>query len=235
MDLKIDRHLASDMGRVVILAVLFASMAVFLGRPGIKDFLLDIQGMREILQGGHGGSGQILSAFLFILLWAGLISAGVPRLWASAVGGIIYGALMGTLLSILASLLGASILYEAGHSLLAGMVERRMGDNLRVWRRRFQENAFWWVLYGRLFPFSNSTLMSLLCGSCRVSYRGFMLGSLLGFIPLAVVFATYGSGGVKGNLWQITVATVLLVLSFFSRKLFGKLFPATIRTSQQPF
>ncbi|HWR69084.1 MAG TPA: VTT domain-containing protein, partial [Desulfomonilia bacterium] len=139
--------------------------------------------------------------------------------------------LMGTLLSILASLIGASILYEAGHSILAGMVERRVGDSLRMWRRRFQENAFWWVLYGRLFPFSNSTLMSLLCGICRVSYRGFMLGSLLGFIPLAVVFATYGSGGVKGNLWQITVATVLLVLSVFSRKLFGKWFPATVRNS----
>ncbi|HWR68977.1 MAG TPA: hypothetical protein VN416_08155, partial [Desulfomonilia bacterium] len=83
MDLKIDRHLASDTGRVVMLVVLFASMAVFLGRPGVREYLLDIQGMREILQGGHGGSGRILSAFLFILLWAGLISAGVPRLWAS--------------------------------------------------------------------------------------------------------------------------------------------------------
>jgi uncharacterized membrane protein YdjX (TVP38/TMEM64 family) len=225
MDLKIDKQLAWDIGRIFLLVVFFTGMAILLKRPEIRKYLLDIKDMRETMQGGHGGSGFISSAFVFTLLWAGLIAAGVPRLWASAAGGIIYGAFMGTLLSLLASVLGASILYSAGMSILAGVVERRMGSTLRLWQTRFQENAFWWVLYGRLFPFSNSTLTSLLCGSCRVSFRDFTLGSLLGFIPLAVVFATFGSGGVKGNLWQICLATTLLLLSVFSRKLLGKVFP----------
>jgi uncharacterized membrane protein YdjX (TVP38/TMEM64 family) len=231
MDLKIDKHLAMDIGRVVFLVVFFTAMAIYLGRPEIRERLFSIHNLRIVLHGGHGESFRLYPALLFTIIWGGLIAAGVPRLWASAVGGIIYGAFMGAILSLIASLLGAIILYGAGFSFLYGVMERRVGGTLKVWKERFQENAFWWVLYGRLFPFSNSTLMSLLCGSCRVSYRGFMLGSLLGFIPLAVVFATYGSGGVEGNLWQITVATVLLVLSVFSRKLFGKWFPATVRNS----
>jgi uncharacterized membrane protein YdjX (TVP38/TMEM64 family) len=209
-------------------------MAILLEKSEIRKYLFDINTMRETLQGGHGGSGRISSAFVFTLLWGSLIAAGVPRLWASAVGGIIYGAFMGTLLSLIASVLGASILYGAGISILAGVVERRMGSTLLLWRNRFQENAFWWVLYGRLFPFSNSTLMSLLCGSCRVPFEYFSLGSLLGFAPLAVVFSTFGSGGVKWNLWQIGLATALLLLSIFSRKLFGKLFPVGPTDLKEP-
>jgi len=128
------------------------------------------------------------------------------------------------MLSLVASLIGASILYAAGRFMLAAVVERRIGDTLKVWKSRFRENAFWWVLYGRFFPFSNSTAMSLLCGGCRVPFIPYMTGSLIGFVPLAIVFAAYGSGGVKGNLWQIGFATVLLILSLFSRRLMNKWF-----------
>jgi len=51
-----------------------------------------------------------------------------------------------------------------------------------------------------------------------------MLGSLLGFIPLAIVFAMYGSGGVTGSLWQIAFATALLILSMAARKILDKWF-----------
>lgn len=232
MGLKINKQLLSDIGRVVMVAIIFTAMAIMLGKPAVRDYLFDIEKMRIALQGGQAGSYRQLSAILFALLWGGLIAAGIPRLWASAVCGIIYGAFMGTILSLIASMLGASILYGAGTSMLAGVVERRMGETLKLWHKRFQDNAFWWVLYARLFPFSNSTLMSLLCGSCRVPFWDFMFGSILGFVPLAVVFATFGSGGIKGNLWQIVLATILLILTIFSRRLFGKWFPATIRNSR---
>ncbi|HPP81199.1 MAG TPA: glycosyltransferase family 39 protein [Deltaproteobacteria bacterium] len=232
MNLKIDRQILSDICRVVLVAVLFTGMAVVIGRPEVRAYLFDIDRMREALQGGWGGRSRLISAALFVLIWGGLVAAGIPRLWASAIGGIIYGAFMGTVLSLIASLLGSSILYGAGASMLAGVVERRMGITVKLWRARFQENAFWWVLYCRLFPFSKSTLTSLLCGSCRVSFRSYTLGSLLGFIPLAVVFATFGSGGVKGNLWQIGLATMLLVLSVLARRLLSPWFPVTVNDSR---
>ena len=224
----INSRLLRDIGRIVFLATVFTSLAFLLKRPHIREYFLDIQYMREVLSGGQG-TGLVFSAVLFILMWGGLIAAGIPRLWASAVGGIIYGAFLGSVISLLASLVGAAILYSAGISILSGVVERRVGGTLKLWRGRFQENAFWWVLYGRLFPFSNSTLMSLLCGSCRVPFREFLTGSFLGFIPLAVVFATFGSGGIKGNFWQIILATGLLVLSILSRRLFKKWFPESLK------
>lgn len=132
---------------------------------------------------------------------------------------MIYGAVAGTILSLWASLLGSSLLYLFGRAILAGIVERRFTVKLKDWQVRLKSNAFWWVLYGRLFLFSNSTVMSLVCGSCKVSSTPYALGSLIGFSPLAIVFACYGSGGAQGDLRKIAVATAVLVLSIGARRI----------------
>jgi len=227
MNRKTDEKLRGDIARVVLLVAFFSAMALLLQRPDLRKILFDMDTLRSVLKGGEGTSGYLMSALVFTLAGGGLIALGFPRLWASAVAGIIYGAFMGTILSLAASVLGASVLYQAGKTLFAAVVERRVGDTLKVWQVRFQENAFWWVLYARIFPFSNSTVMSLLCGSCNVPFTAYLLGSLVGFVPLAVVFAAFGSGGAKGNLWQIGFATALLVLSIFSRRLMNRWFPSS--------
>ncbi len=220
MALNYDKNLLGDLLLITSVAAFFTAMALALKNPGIRDMLFDIHTVRRLLQGGHGLSGQVFSAFIFVLAGGGVIALGFPRLWISAVGGIIYGAFMGTFLSVIASLIGSSATYLAGKTFLAHVVERRAGDTLMVWRLRFQENAFWWVLYGRLFPFSNSTLMNMLCGSCVVPFISFFSASFIGFIPLAAIFATFGSGGVKGNMLQIILASALLVVSIFARRIF---------------
>jgi uncharacterized membrane protein YdjX (TVP38/TMEM64 family) len=226
MSRESDKKLLGDIIRVVLLAAFFSAIALLLERQDVRKLLFDMDTIRAELKGGGDASGYVFSGMIFTFAGGGLTALGLPRLWVSAVGGIIYGALMGSILSILASLFGASVLHLAGKSILATVVERRLGDKTKMWKVRFQENAFWWVLYGRLFPFSNSTVMSLLCGSCKVPYVPYLLGSLIGFVPLGVVFATYGSGGAKGNIWQIGFATMLLVFSIFLRSFLKRWFPA---------
>jgi uncharacterized membrane protein YdjX (TVP38/TMEM64 family) len=226
MSREFNKGLLGDIIRVVLLVAFFSAMALLLERQDLRKLLFDMDTIRTVLQGGGNPSGYVFSGLIFTLAGGGLTALGLPRLWVSAVGGIIYGAFMGSILSILASVFGASVLYVAGKSILATVVERRLGDKAKMWKVRFQENAFWWVLYGRLFPFSNSTVMSLICGSCKVAFIPFILGSLTGFVPLAVVFATYGSGGVKGNIWQIGLATILLVFSISLRSFLKRWFPA---------
>ncbi|HVN72473.1 MAG TPA: VTT domain-containing protein [Desulfomonilia bacterium] len=225
MSFKIDREVIADVSRIILLVAFFSAAALVMKRPEVRKLLFDVNTMRAALQGGSQSSGRIYSTIIFTFTAGGLIALGVPRIWSSAAAGVIYGALMGTALSLMASLIGASALYAAGRFVLSSVVERRTGDTLKVWKERFRQNAFWWVLYGRFFPFSNSTAMSLLCGGCRVPFIPYVTGSFIGFVPLAVVFAAYGSGGVKGNMHQIALATVLLVLAVFSRRILRRWFP----------
>ena len=228
MSVKIDREVVADISRIILLVAFFSAAALVMKRPEVRKLLFDIDTLRASLQGGDQSTWRIYSALIFTFMAGGLIAIGVPRIWSSAAAGVIYGAFMGTILSLIASLIGAAVLYATGRYLLADLVERRAGNTLKGWKLRFQGNAFWWVLYGRFIPFSNSTAMSLICGGCRVPFLPYLTGSLIGFVPLAVVFAAYGSGGVKGNMYQIALATVVLLLAVFSRRLLKRWFPLMV-------
>jgi uncharacterized membrane protein YdjX (TVP38/TMEM64 family) len=104
---------------------------------------------------------------------------------------------------------------------------------LALWQTRFATNAFWWVLYLRLFPLSNATLAGLLCGGCRIPLGPYLAGSLLGFIPLTLVFAVFGSGGASGSYYQVAVGALLLVAAVGSRKAMARLIPPLKRLMQR--
>ncbi len=222
MSMASEKTLIGDVGRIVVVAAFFIGLSFLLQISEVRKILFDLDTFRVLLHVGDSSSDYLISAVFFVLAGSCLIAMGIPRLWASAVGGAIYGAFIGTLLSILASLVGASILYHVGKYFLAQVVERRMGERMKLWQKRFQQNAFWWVLYARIFPFSNSTLLSLFCGCNRVTFSSYLQGSLLGFIPLAVAFSAFGSGGIKGNFYQIGFATAILSSVIVIRRLLNR-------------
>ncbi|MEJ2688952.1 MAG: VTT domain-containing protein, partial [Deltaproteobacteria bacterium] len=206
--------LASDLLRFFLVGFIFLALALLLRHGLGNDVRLRIQELRQLLQGSKLPGGLWASGTLFVLLGGMVISLGVPRIWVSGAAGAIYGAILGTTLAMAGSMIGAATVYGMGRGLLGNLVERRFSGQLGLWRRRFQENAFWWVLYGRLFPFSNATLKSLLCGSCRVPFGPYLFGSFLGFIPLTFVFAAFGSGSIKGDINQILLGFGLLLLAW---------------------
>ena len=218
------RQIAMDIGKIVALALVFVALAMILKSEAVRGYF-DIATWRQTLQEGDFAGGRTLGAFLFVFLGGAAISLGLPRIWVAALGGAVYGAVLGSLLAICSALIGAAAVYEVGRLFLRDVVNRRVGGRLEVWRDRFQENGFWWVLYGRLFPFSNSTAKSLLCGSCDVPFLPYIVASFIGFIPHTVIFAVFGSGGAKANLQQIVLGFCLMLLVFLSRNFLQKIFP----------
>jgi uncharacterized membrane protein YdjX (TVP38/TMEM64 family) len=225
------RQLAGDIAKVVIVTLVFAALAVLFESETIRGYF-DIDTWRAVLQQGNFVGSRTLAMLVFVLAAGAVISLGVPRIWIAALGGAVYGAVLGSVLAIIAALIGAAVLYEAGRFLLRDVVNRRAGGRLEVWRDRFRMNGFWWVLYGRLFPFSNSTAHSLLCGSCEVSFLPYLMASLLGFIPLTVIFALFGSGGAKASVTQIVLGFGLMLLVFLSRNFLRAIFP--VKKPEQP-
>jgi len=205
-----------DITRTLIVVAVFAALALFVRSDFARSYF-DIAAWREMLQQGHFVGGAGTAALVFVLGGSAAISLGVPRIWIAALFGAVYGAVVGAILAMAASLIGTSIVYEAGRHFLRGVVQRRVGGRLESWRLRFRENAFWWVLYARLFPFANSSVTSLFCGACEVPFLSYMLASLVGFIPYTLIFAMFGSGGAKANAWQILLGVGLMALVFLLR------------------
>jgi uncharacterized membrane protein YdjX (TVP38/TMEM64 family) len=214
-----------DVLKIIAVSFFFVGIALLLRNASFRSQFLDIPLLRALFTGTNIPGRTWQQVVLFLITFSLLIGVGMPRLWVSAIAGAAYGALWGTCLALAASVAGAAIVYRFGRSLLAGMLRRRIGPRLALWQQRFETNAFWWVLYLRLFPLSNATVAGLVCGACRIPFGAYLAGSLLGFIPLAIVFAVFGSGGASGNFYQVALGALLLVVAVAGRKLLGKAFP----------
>lgn len=219
------RSLAKDLLRVLPLCLFFIIVAVMLRNEAVRNILFDIEKVQSILQGADSMVGRWKSAALFIAAGSLLVSLGVPRLWISTLAGAIYGSVIGIGLGLLPSVIGSAAVYQMGRKFLGALAQRMLGDRVGLWQQRFQENALWWVLYARLVPFANATLTSLLCGSCKVPFRPFLAASFLGFIPLASVFTIFGSGGIKGNYYQIGIGIILIAAMVLLRRFLKRFRP----------
>ncbi len=217
------RLLLKDIARVLLVVLFFATMLVLLRSETVRHNVLEVSTLRAAIQAEEDRFGALSSRILFLVAASVLVGVGVPRLYASALAGAIYGAGEGIALGLSASLIGSGIAYRIGRSLLAGTVRRRIAGKLAAFQEKCRNEPFWWVLYARLMPFANSTLLSLACGASRVPVRPFLLASAIGFLPLTIVFALFGSGGAKGDWTQIGVGTLCLLLSIPARKLFRRM------------
>jgi len=211
-----------DPWRVAAVVLLFLAVALLLRSDAVRERLLDPQRLRDLLR---DDTTQLRAAGSRLLLVAGggaLIGFGLPRLWIALLAGALYGAVQGAALALGAALWGSLQAYLLGGRLLRGTVERRLGGRLARWRDRLRRDAFWWVLYARLFPVSNAMLTSAVCGISGVPWRPFVAASVLGLLPQAVAFAAFGSGGLKGDPRQVAVGGVLLAAVLLARRLWPR-------------
>jgi uncharacterized membrane protein YdjX (TVP38/TMEM64 family) len=214
-----------DLLKITAVSIFFVGIALLLRNESFQFQLTNFPLLGTTFSGARAPGGTWPQALLFAVVFSLLIGVGLPRLWVSAIAGALFGTLWGTLLALAATLVGAAIVYGIGRVVLAVMVRRRMGPRLATWQGRFEANAFWWVLYMRLFPLSNATLAGLLCGACRIPFQPYLAGSFLGFIPLTVVFAIFGNGGVQGNLYLVGLGAILLASAMGGRKFLAHFFP----------
>lgn len=215
-----NRTLRHDLLRVVFIVGLFAIVMVSLKNEFVRDFFnSDI--MRERLQNDDTLAGRFSSYLGFLAVTTIFIGLGLPRSVVSTLAGTIYGAFIGTLLALGSSLLGSLITYYLGKSILRGVAKRRLSKHFTVWDARLKENAFWWVLIARLAPFINGQLMNLLFGALRCPLKPFLLASIIGLLPLTLVFALLGSGAAKGDGNQLLYGGLLFLvvnLIYFLRR-----------------
>jgi uncharacterized membrane protein YdjX (TVP38/TMEM64 family) len=209
---KKKRTLKGDIARVVFIVALFTIAMISLKHPLVEQYLFDTETLRQRIQNEDTLLGMLQSYAGFLVLMSLLIGIGLPRLFVSTLAGTIYGAFVGTALALGSSLLGSIITYMLGQSVLRGVAKRRLSNHFTLWDKRLKENAFWWVLVARLAPFINGQMMNLLFGALRCPMKPFLLASVIGFLPLTLVFALLGSAAAKGSTLQLLIGGVLLLI-----------------------
>ena len=201
------RKATKDVIRLVSVALFFIAAALALNSNFVRQHLLDIDTIRTELQGGG-----IRSVLLFVGFAALINALGVPRIWICGVAGALYGAVEGIIWGYVSTLLGSSLNFLVGRSLLRGPIKRHLPRRLKHWYNAFNENGFRAILYLRLFPLANATLTNLMGGASRLRYRDYILATAIGYLPFTIAFATLGSSAVKQSEWQLIAGLILFAL-----------------------
>lgn len=157
---------------------------------------------------GFGVWAPIIYIILYTVRPLVLFPASVLSLGA----GLAFGALWGTIYTIIGASSGA---------VLSFMVARKLGKNLAntSWKgkaasiqQNMEKRGFFYILILRLLPIVNFDLISYVAGISKVRFIHFLLGTVLGIIPGTFAFNFLGSSFVEGDYTYLLIAVVVFVL-----------------------
>ena len=162
----------------------------------IKDWLPSAQTIKLQLD-GFG----LAAPLIFVVGTALLAAFGAPRLLLYSIAGVAFGATWGLVWSLLGTLLGAYSTFLTVRALGRGPILRRF-PALARYSGRIRKRGFLAVLLVRQLPM-NGFYNNLLLGLSPVRHRDFLLGSLLGYLPMGMAAAAIGAGVVQADLARL--------------------------------
>ena len=149
------------------------------------------------------------------------VALPVPSTAVMAGLGVLYGPILGGLLSAFASILAGSLGYWLCRALGPSVAERLAGPKgIAQARALFERWGFGLIAISRWVPVLPETV-AFLAGLIRVPYPRFLLALSCGAIPLGFVFATAGHLGRETPLLIVIFCALAPVVLWAGWRLFG--------------
>ena len=165
-----------------------------------------------------------LAPVAFVIVYVGLTVLLFPAVVATLAGGALFGVVAGSLVTLVAALLGATIAFVIGRRLGHANVQRLVGSRAAMWEKWMRERGFVALLYARLVPIVPFNLLNYAAGMTGISLRSYVAATAtaIGIVPGTVAYTALGStAGHPGSLPFIialaAVAILTVVLAVISR------------------
>ena len=194
--------LRGPLGRVALfgsaLAALFVVVLVLVARSP-----------EEIREAADGAGAWAPVAF--VALCAGLTLAFFPYPLVAAAGGVLFGTLEGTLLSIAGGTIGALLAFLIARHGASEALRSLVSDRVRRLLEAIERRGFVAVLYARIFPGVPRDVANYAFGLTRVGIGVFGLATLIGIAPRAFAYSALGGSLGSFDSTESIVAIATLV------------------------
>ncbi len=162
----------------------------------------------------------LLTAFAFAATYVAATALSLPGSFILTIAaGFLFGTVVGTIVAIVSATAGATLLFAIARTSLGEVFRDKSQGALAKLREGFRRNELSYLLFLRFIPLFPFWLINLACAFLGVSLRNFVLGTALGIIPGAAVYASIGSGlgaildrGEKPDLGIVLSPAILLPL-----------------------
>lgn len=202
---------------VLIYIRLYRKYGIFKNPSEIRDFVLQY--------GPYGFLVYILLQIIQIVVFF------IPGEIFQIAGGYIYGSLWGGVLSLLGTAIGSTITYWIAHRFGKPFVHKILSRN-NFWilekldklgsskKQKKKINAVVFLLY--LIPGVPKDILGYVCGISEISFRDFIIYSIVGRIPALFVSVYFGEKFSKDNIPLLIIIAVVMSILFLIGVVYGK-------------
>ncbi|GAA1148597.1 TVP38/TMEM64 family protein [Nesterenkonia lutea] len=186
---------------VVLLGMLYAAFNLRL--PSVEELQSRIE--------AYGWAGWLA----FVLLYAVVAMTPIPVTIMAVSGGVIFGVLEGSLLSVIGVLVGCWAAYHLARALGTEAVRRLLGSHAETVETHLEDTGFQAVCALRLMPGVPYWPVNYGSGAFGVSQRDFVVASVISTVPGQVSLVALGAfiaepsvtyGLVVGVAWTVVIA-----------------------------
>ncbi|ERI93817.1 SNARE-like domain protein [Clostridiales bacterium oral taxon 876 str. F0540] len=164
----------------------------------------------------------MLAPIVYIVLFTFVPLTFFPDSVLAIAGGMAFGLIKGSLLTIIGALCGGTLAFFIARYLGQDVIKRFIKKDISILGKHTQEKGFWAILVLRLIPLVPFDVISYSAGLSEVKYKDFLLATLLGIIPGVMVFSNIGDKSLEIGSFQFYISIALLIILLVVSALFKK-------------
>jgi uncharacterized membrane protein YdjX (TVP38/TMEM64 family) len=164
----------------------------------------------------------LLAPVVYIVLFTFVPLTFFPDSVLAIAGGMAFGLVKGSLLTIIGALGGGSVAFFITRYLGQEAIKRFVKKDLSILGKHTEEKGFLVVLILRLIPLVPFDVISYSAGLSKIKYKDFLLATLIGIIPGVAVFSNIGDKSLEVGSFGFYLSIALLIILLVASVLFKK-------------
>jgi uncharacterized membrane protein YdjX (TVP38/TMEM64 family) len=146
----------------------------------------------------------------------------LPGSLFSAVGGMVFGTLMGTVYSLLGSFLAAVVVFAMGRKLGKRPMKRLAGEHYEALTRAASKHDFQFTLLTCINPLLPTDMMLAAAAASGARFWPSIAGIMVGTVPGTFLMVQFGSGLAQGRTIMTLVSGIGLFISLVLGAFLGR-------------
>jgi uncharacterized membrane protein YdjX (TVP38/TMEM64 family) len=161
-----------------------------------------------------------LAPFVYVVAHVLASILFLPRIVMGVAAGLLFGLYWGSVWSLAGATAGALAGFLAARFINSGLLVIEELPRVGPLIRRVEADGWRAVFVARIIPVLPHSLVNYALGLTRISPTSYLVGSVLGMLPTAIVYVNLGAtgrsalSGAADWVWQLSWGLGLLLLSF---------------------
>lgn len=159
---------------------------------------------------------------LYIILYTFRTLILFPSAIFNIAAGLAFGAALGTLYTVVGSIMSGVLAFWVSRMLAKGLVDLQWKGTWYKVQRQMEENGFVYVLILRFIPVMNFDLVSYAAGASKIRFLSYFWGTSLGIVPATFAYSFLGSSVADPEILNFVLAGILFIIVLLVPLLFGR-------------